>query len=454
MTTTTRPREYTARLWRPHEHQDGFVNSEAKRIIVRAGRRSGKTTGIAIRSVQRFLLGRRQLYAAPTSEQLDAYWYEVRHFLAEPIADQVFYVNETEHVIEKLGTKQRLRAKTAWNADTLRGDYADDLYLDEWQLMAEDTWEVVGAPMLLDNNGDAVFIYTPPSLRSAGVSKARDPRHAAKMYQAAQEDRSGRWASFHFTSRDNPHISRAALAETMRDMSQEAYRREILAEDDDATLSLLVYSMFDERTQLIAPMPLPREWPRFVGHDFGQANPAALFVALDPTGNLYLYDEYKPGAGRSVFQHVEEWQGRMANLHVLKRIGGNANTEDEIRQGYSAHGWHISAPKWTKPAQQISIVQGLMERNRVFVFSTMGAFLDEIRNCLWERDSQGVRLDKIRNESQYHLLAAMRYVLSDFTPETVAAFRAGGGAGRLGREDAGVRHGGGVGVGIRRERYG
>ena len=422
MTTATVPKEYAVRLWRPHPQQALFVDSSAKRIIVRAGRRGGKTTGIAIRSVKRFLAGRRQLYAAPTSEQLDAYWYEIKHFLAELIAAKVYYVNETEHVIEKSGTKQRIRAKTAWNADTLRGDYADDLYLDEWQLMAEDAWEVVGAPMLLDNNGDAVFIYTPPSLRSAGVSKARDPRHAAKMYQAALEDKSGRWAAFHFTSRDNPHISQVALAETMKDMSQEAYRREILAEDDDATLSLLVYSMLDERTQVIAPMPLPKEWPRYVGHDFGQANPAALFIATDPTGNLYLYDEYKPGAGRSVYQHVQEWQKKTEGLHVLKRIGGNANTEDEIRQGYSAHGWHIAAPKWTKPAQQISIVQGLMERNRVFVFSTMSAFLEEIRNCLWDTDSAGVRLDKIRNESHYHLLAAMRYLLSDFTPETVVGY--------------------------------
>jgi len=30
-----------------HPHQEAFVESRAKRIIVRAGRRGGKTTGIA-----------------------------------------------------------------------------------------------------------------------------------------------------------------------------------------------------------------------------------------------------------------------------------------------------------------------------------------------------------------------------------------------------------------------
>ena len=103
-------------------------------------------------------------------------------------------------MIERPGSDQRIRAKTAWNADTLRGDYADLLILDEWQLMNEEAWEVVGAPMLLDNNGDAVFIYTPPSLHSRSTSKARDPRHAAKLFQRAQADTTGRWEVFHFTS--------------------------------------------------------------------------------------------------------------------------------------------------------------------------------------------------------------------------------------------------------------
>jgi phage terminase large subunit-like protein len=139
--------------------------------------------------------------------------------------------NETLHVIERPGTEQRIRAKTAWNADTLRGDYADLLIFDEWQLMDEDAWETVGLPMLLDNNGDAVFIYTPPSLRSRSTSKARDPRHAGKMFAFAMT--SERWATFHFRSSDNPHISGEALKEIASDMTNLAYRQEILAEDID-----------------------------------------------------------------------------------------------------------------------------------------------------------------------------------------------------------------------------
>ena len=208
-------REYKVILRNSEDHpkQDLLVNSQFKRIIARAGRRGGKTVAVATRAVKRFLQGRRQLYTAPTSEQTDAFWFEVKKALEEPIKAGVYHKDESERFIEIPGTKKRIKAKTAWNADTLRGDYADDLYFDEFQLTNEDAWDEVGEPMLLDNNGDAVFIYTPPSLKSTGVSKARDPRHASKLFEKASKDETGLWQAIHFTSHENPFISKEALNE-------------------------------------------------------------------------------------------------------------------------------------------------------------------------------------------------------------------------------------------------
>jgi hypothetical protein len=231
--TTNLQAEYVVHLPRPHTKQAAFISSTAKRKVIRAGRRGGKTVGISIYAVERFLAGKRVLYAAPTAEQVGRFWTTVVRALQGPIDAGVLRKNETEHVIELPGTEQRIRAKTAWNADTLRGDYADDLIFDEWQLISEDAWDTVGAPMLLDNNGDATFIYTPPSLHSRSASKASDPQHAAKLFKRAAADKSGRWAAFHFTSMDNPHISREALGEITGDMTSIAYRMEILAEDVD-----------------------------------------------------------------------------------------------------------------------------------------------------------------------------------------------------------------------------
>lgn len=264
------PVTYQISLPIPHPKQAEFIYCKTPRIVCRAGRRSGKTVGVSILAVEAFLEGKRILYCAPTQDQLGRFWIEISRALVEPIAAGVFYKNETLHIIERSGTEQRIKAKTAWSADTLRGDYADVLILDEYQLMDEDAWGVVGAPMLLDRDGSAVFIYTPPSLHSRSISKARDSQHAAKLFQRAQADTSGRWQVFHFASHDNPHISQVALAEITQDMTHLAYRQEILAEDLDAAPGALW-------TREILDVGRVTETPDF----------ERVVVAIDPSATAY-----------------------------------------------------------------------------------------------------------------------------------------------------------------------
>lgn len=284
--------EFKIHLPRPHAKQIPFITESYKRKIIRGGRRGGKTKGAGIFAVKKFLAGKRILYAPPTTDQLQRFWVTVTRALHEPTEKKILYKNETEHIIEVPGTENRIRAKTAWNADTLRGDYADVLILDEWQLMNEGAWEYVGAPMLLDNDGDAIFIYTPPSLHSRSISKADDPQHAAKMYKKALEDTSGRWKAYHFTSHDNPHISKAALSEITNDMTALAYRMEIMAEDiDQAPGALWTRKTIDDYRVLKAPHDLARI---VVGVDpsaTSTGDEAGIIVAGTDGENVYILED-------------------------------------------------------------------------------------------------------------------------------------------------------------------
>src|SRR2546425_8510931 len=82
-----------------HPKQDAFIKSAAKRKIIRAGRRSGKTTGSAVLAVMHFLAGRRVLYATPTAEQIARFWSEIKAALEDAIRAGVFTKNETFHTI-------------------------------------------------------------------------------------------------------------------------------------------------------------------------------------------------------------------------------------------------------------------------------------------------------------------------------------------------------------------
>ena len=249
-------REFVVKLPKPHPKQEAFIRSKAKRKMVKAGRRGGKTVGVGIMASEDFLELERVLYAAPTSEQISRFWATVTRAFEDPIDKGILYKNESECVIEysekfikELAKnplispeylhkirESRIKAKTAWNADTLRGDYASKLILDEWQLMNEDAWELVGAPMMLDTNGSVVFIYTPPhiSKKKTFVSKAKDPQHASKRfarYAKLVSKKPERYAVFHFTSHDNPNLNKEALEEITEDMTSIGYRMEIMAED-------------------------------------------------------------------------------------------------------------------------------------------------------------------------------------------------------------------------------
>jgi hypothetical protein len=395
---------------RPHPKQAAFINSPAKRKVIRAGRRGGKTVGIGVYAVQRFLAGKRVLYAAPTSEQIQRFWVTVTRALVDGVDKKALYKNESEHILERKGTEQRIRAKTAWNADSLRGDYADELLLDEWQLMNEDAWGVVGAPMLLDNNGNATFIYTPPSLRSRSASKADDPQHAAKLFKKAQllaKKDPLRWATFHFSSMDNPYISKEALDEITSDMTDLAYRMEILAEDIDQAPGALWTRENIEQNRVIEAPELTK-----------------IVVAVDPTtsadgggdaagiitaGNVgdhgyVLEDNTINGSPLAWAQEaLKAYHRHNANLIIAEKNQGGEMVAMTIKQaeitinGQTINGKHI--PVKLVHASRGKIVRAepvsaKYEKNKVHHVGSFPQLEDEL--CLWlPGDKSPNRLDAL-----------------------------------------------------------
>jgi hypothetical protein len=283
------PTKYTVHLRssQGHPKQDLLISHPAKRKIVKAGRRGGKTTGIATLTCKKFLEDKRIIYGVPTVDQLERYWRECCLAFSDLIQAGVIRKDETEHVLEwahRLGPNDpRIRAVTTWDADNLRGDNADLAILDEFSLMNENAWKRVIAPMLIDTGGDAVFLYTPRSLvstrRENVISKANDPGYASSLFKKALAEMDAatktgvpaRWLALQWTSHDNPWLSQEGLDEVAFDVVGADYLREIMAED--ATEEDIV---FDD------------EWLRF--YRYKPSNPN--LPINDPTN--YLLIEHDP----------------------------------------------------------------------------------------------------------------------------------------------------------------
>ncbi len=310
------------RLPKPHPKQADIEQSGAKRKVIVTGRRFGKTTMAARAATKAVLNGRRVLYVAPKEAQTEAFWSYCKKFLA-PLG-RYLYKNETLHQI-KVGDGV-VRAKTGFDADTLRGDYADLLILDEFSYMDPDVWDLVGAPMLLDNDGDAIFICTP----------ARK-NHAYRMFQRALGDETGRWRAWHAKTYDNPHLSSAALAELTADMSEDARRQEIEAEflENEGqvfrNINACLYNPTDEQIRKHKKHHL------VAGMDWGRHHDATvLSIGCADCREEIVLDRFTqigyPIQRDRIKQHVERWHPSL--LAEGNSIGG-PNIEQLREDGVS-----------------------------------------------------------------------------------------------------------------------
>ena len=180
----------------------------------------------------------------------------------------------------------------------------------------------------------------------------------------------------------------------------------------------LIYDSFDERVCKIKRFALPNGWPRYVGHDFGPNNTAALWYAQDPgTGYLYLYREYLRG-GVSAFDHAQEFIRMSQGENVIRRCGG-ANHEDGWRESFTAAGWPIVKPRMREVEAGIDRVYGWHKQNRLFVFDDMVGYLDEKMSYSRKLDDNYQPTKEIDQKSSYHRMDAERYMLADFAPEVL-----------------------------------
>lgn len=169
---------------------------------------------------------------------------------------------------------------------------------------------------------------------------------------------------------------------------------------------------------IVNSFEVPKSWLIYVGHDFGIANPAALFVAQNPdTGELFYYHEYLPGSGLSAADHVNAWKDLTKGYNVIARIGGN-HAEQESRDLYTAHGWHIIEPRRMTVEEQVMRVIGQERLHKIKIMRHLKHLIDEKQTYSYVLNDKYEPTDKLEDDTPYHMLAAERYLHTYFTPET------------------------------------
>jgi phage terminase large subunit-like protein len=189
-----------------------------------------------------------------------------------------------------------------------------------------------------------------------------------------------RWAAFHFTSRDNPHISQAAVAELAADMTQQSIRQEIEAEDlDDVPGALWTRANLDE-TRVATVPELVRV---VVGVDpsatAGGDMCGIVVVAEGSDGHGYVLDDRSLQASPSKWAHeaVAAYHRHEADRLIAESNNGGemvALTIKTIPGAPLVRLVHASRGKITR-AEPIA---ALSEQKRLHMVGTFPALEDEL----------------------------------------------------------------------------
>ena len=193
----------------------------------------------------------------------------------------------------------------------------------------------------------------------------------------------------------------------------------------------LIYASFDESRHKCPRFAIPPEWPRFLGLDFGGVNTAGVFFAeeqigVKKTGRLFAYREYRAGERSAVEHCYHLMKGDKLNPPEprIPICAGGSKSEGQWRREFAAGGTvngvrvpgiPIHGP--AKPEVQsievgINRVFAAFALNQILVFEDLHGFLDEIQSYSRELDEMGEPTEKIEAKETFHLLDAVRYVIS------------------------------------------
>ncbi len=215
-----------------------------------------------------------------------------------------------------------------------------------------------------------------------------------------------------FPSIANPSFPRAEYERAKRDLPR--WKFDMFYNARFTRPAGLIYDCFDKEAHTMESFPIPDMWQRFAGVDFGGVNTAAVFICKAPMDDrLYVYREYHAG-NKTAKQHTTEMLSGWRGVPVAY---GGAPSESNWRSEFGAAGLPINKPLVKDVEVGINRVYSAIKHGKIVIFNNAVELLDELASYSRETDEMGKPTEKIENKSDYHLLDALRYIMTYLNQE-------------------------------------
>lgn len=209
-----------------------------------------------------------------------------------------------------------------------------------------------------------------------------------------------------FESIANPRFSQREFERARRDLPQ--WKFDLFYRALFTRPAGLIYDAFDEDAHKCPRFPIPKDWPRYLGLDFGGVNTAGMFYAEElGTGRLYAYREYKAG-GRTAAEHAVELLRGEPGIPVC--VGGS-KSEGQWRREFAAGGLPVKEPATKDVEVGIDRVYGCHKRGELWVFDDLSGYLEEKQTYSRKLNDAGEPTEEIEDKNEFHFMDAERYVV-------------------------------------------
>jgi len=272
----------------------------------------------------------------------------------------------------------------------------------------------------LDKRGQVMMTYTPEQgFDRITAQFLNDLKPGQSLTNAGWDDASERIKTI--LRGESGHLSEAVMEQILATYSP--HEREMRKHGRPSIGSGLVFPVMEDRI-LVEPFPIPADWPRIGGIDFGYDHPTAwVGIAVDPDTygtdeeRIVVYDTYRQSKA-APYVHAQAIRSRTGftpcawphDGHRRDSMGNPGLTDQ-----YRTHGLNMLPEHFTNPVAvgekkgNNSIETGIMkmltmmEQGRFQVFNTLSDWLEEFR-MYHRKDNKIVPLKD-------DLMAASRYAV-------------------------------------------
>jgi phage FluMu gp28-like protein len=341
-----------------HINQKPILESQARFNVLMCGRRFGKSELCLIKIIKTACFGQNLAYITPTYKLAKVFFNKLGNALPYPKNQSDLKIDFPNGGSVEFFTGERL--------DGLRGRKFHGVIIDEAAFISdlESGWLNSIRPTLTDYKGWAMFLST--------------PRGQNYFYSLFNKGGEKDWASFKYTTYDNPYIDRDEIEDAKMQLPAAVFEQEYMANPMENAAN-----PFGNEHIRNCIRPMSNREPVVFGIDLAKSYDYTVIIGLDSEGNTAFFSRFQ-----------KDWNStkqEILNLPKKPIIIDSTGVGDPIFEDLQRAGLIINGLKFTQNSKQQLMVglQTAIQTGRIGY--PTGLIVNELEVFEYQYTASGVK---------------------------------------------------------------